>query len=361
MTTATENGWSLTVNDAITGRFRAHIESADSTWSTSIQGDGTSTETIVTNDADRPWEPGEIDSTFEGNSRLIVRWWGDTPVYAHKIDEYDYDLDAGKLKVQASDLIGEADWRLIDGVGADKFSALTVVNRSASGALRAILARMMQWGPDWEYPIDLPPDGAGDISATWEFWEKYRISDLIGQIEDRSNSELFLRVYSPGDRDIRFEAVVGAPIVRDRVSFKLHADETPLSGVKYRKSRRSQVTGIHGVGNGTGVDQETRWAGEPRGPIRDTKQTFPDLTGEALQQTVTRYYQANADPRAQWTVGSFTISDEYPPMLALPGTRWDIESIGRQPIPDGDHAMRVIKLSGGNGYELKTEVQDAAA
>ncbi|KQT75408.1 hypothetical protein [Microbacterium sp. Leaf436] len=346
--------WSLTVNDSITGTFRSHVQPAESDWSTSLAGDGTSTEKFVMGDADEPWTEEQIDETFEGNSRLLVRWWGDTPIYAQKIEENDIDYDTMKVKVSASDLIREADWRMIDGVLADKDSTLTITGRSAAGAVRAVFERMTQWGPDWQYPLDLPPDGAGDVGGTWRFWEKFRISDILKQIEDRTGCETFLQVYSPGGRDIRFRVVVGTPIVYGRTVFRLKADESPLSGVKRRKSWRRQVTGILGVGNGTGHDQETRWAGSPAGPIRDTKESFPDLTGDALQAAVTRYYEANSGPVTQWTVGSFTISDDNPPMLALPGNGWVLET-------PTVHSLRVIKVSGGNGLELKTEVQNAAS
>ncbi|MCB8043627.1 hypothetical protein JM654_03810 [Microbacterium oxydans] len=37
---------------------------------------------------------------------------------------------------------------------------------------------------EWSYPIDLPADGAGTISATWEYWKKLTIEDLLTQIEE---------------------------------------------------------------------------------------------------------------------------------------------------------------------------------
>lgn len=357
-----EDDWVMTVNDARTGTFIDYFDTSASTWSTGIAGDGTSSETIKTDDAETPWGPGELAAQFDPNDRLVVRWSGDVPVYGQKIEEFDYSLDDGAFKLSACDLLREGDWRMVDEVSADKYSTLKVVNRNGSGAIRAALDRMQMWSPDWKYPIDLPADGFGDITDEWPFWKNHRISDIIKQIEDRAGVETYLRPYRTTGRNIRFQTLVAPRITGGSTYFDLAAEDLPLSGIHYTVDAKRQVTGILGLGNGTGEDQQTAWAG--RGdfhiPIRDIKESFPDLQGAALQGAVDNYYATNIRPVTQWSVGAFTLSDGHAITDALPGRRWDIKSKGDPVIPDGVHALRVIALSGDNSRTVKTEVQSAA-
>lgn len=355
--------WELWVHDAITGAPIERFESAGSGWSTAVAGGGTVKETVVVNDAERPWKPGQVAEVFRPNAHVIARWWGGAPVCAHKIEDWDYDRSAGTVEVSGVELIGEADWRMIDGVGGgDRGSTFVIEGRSPSGAVRATLARMMQFGGDWAYPIDLPADGPGGVSGRWEFWEKYRISDILKQIEDIHGVETYLRPYGTADGSLRFEAMVASQVSTGLSAFHLDAEESPLAGVHYATTGKAQVTGLLGTGNGTGQDQETKWgAGIALVPIRDTKRAFPDLTGDALQSAVNAYYYANTTPLTQWSVGSFTIGDEWEPAHALPGRLWRLESHGDPVIPDGEHLVRVIKTSGDNGPVLNVEVQDAAS
>ncbi|MDI9889979.1 hypothetical protein [Microbacterium sp. IEGM 1404] len=357
-----EDEWSLKVHDAYTGAPVRSVTSVDSKWSTSLAGDGVSTETIVVNDAENPWPHGDVANLFRPKARIIARWWGGSPLYAHLIEDWDYDKDAGTVTVEAADLLGEADWRMVDGVGADKYSTLTVTRRTPSGAIAAALARMMQWGWEWQYPIDLPADAPGEIDGSWPFWKKHRISDIIKQIEDRAGVETYLRPYATADGGIRFQTRVGGPITIGSTLLHLDADETPIAGVRYRVDGKKQITGLLGVGNGSGEDQETAWRGGIiRIPIRDIKESFPDLTGDALGQATEQYYLRNVDPVTQWSIGSYTIGDGYPPELAAPGRLWQVNSVGDPVIPDGVHPIRVIKASGTNGRQIQTEVQSAAA
>jgi hypothetical protein len=359
------NEWSLTVHDAKTGAHKADIESSDSSWSTAIAPDGTTTETFVVNDAETPWPQGRVDELFEPNDRLLARWWGDHCVYAQKVEDFVYEKDTGKVTVTTVDLATETEWRLLGGVDGlapgNNVPPLVITNQSPRAAIGAAYSRMMQWDEKWHYPIDVPFSEAGPISGTWEFWKKYRISDVIQQIRESAGVEVYLRPYKTGDGGVRFSVEVAKSITFSTSTINLSADDCPVSGIEYRKTGALQVTGLLGVGNGTGEDQETRWQG--RGayliPIRDTKQSFPDQTGAGLQQATDAYFEQNSLPLVQWSVGAFTISDDWSPEHAAPGRRWLIESYGDPVIPDGIHALRVIKLSGGNGRQLSTEVQSA--
>ncbi|MFF8187739.1 hypothetical protein ACF044_10825 [Microbacterium sp. NPDC016588] len=340
--------------------------SGDAPWSTGIGGAGDSNVTVKVNDADYPVEPGQVLDLFTPNDRMLVRWWGthggahsdDIVMCAHKIESIDYDRDAGSVTVSAIDVLDFATWRLIDGVGANKYSTLTIAGRSASGAYRAALQRMIQWNADWSLPIDLPADGSGAFSGSWVFWKGVLISDVIKEIADRTGAELYLDPYATSTGGVRFLARVGTPITVGGVRIHVAAAETPLAGIRYRIDGKSQVTGVQGIGQGTGEDQKTKWAGGIINiPIRDTRVTFPDMVDQALQQATDTYYASHLTPVVQWDVASYTISDEWPPELVKPGRSLTLIVRGDPVIPDGEYTVRVVSVSGGNGRELKPEVQ----
>jgi hypothetical protein len=357
--------WSLWVHDQITGNPMGRVKGKGD-WSISIGGDGQSSVTVVTNDAEEPFEPGYVDYLFTPNARMLVRWWGvnggahpdDLPVSAHKIEDYDYDRDAGTVAVSAIDLLDFTEWRLIAGVGSDKSATLTITNRSAEGAVCAAFYQMMNIAPEWALPIDLPADDPGGFSGKWEFWKGPMIADVLKEIRDREGVEIYLEPRATALGGVRLKVLVGAPIVVGGVKFNLDAARSPIAGVHYRKDGKSQNTGLLGVGQGTGEDQHTRWAGGSYIiPIRDTRKTFPDMTGDALQQATTTAFLANRNPVVQWDIGSFTIGDDWTPDMVLPGRLLWLEIHDDPVIPDGVHAVRVISLSGGDGLQLKPEVQ----
>lgn len=366
-----EPDWSLWVHD-LAGNPIQRVDWASGSqdpFTASSSGDGQSTFTVTTNDDEAPWAPGQIANLFYPHQRFLVRWWGvnggahpnDFIMAAHKVEGYDYPRDDGTVTVQAVDLMGELPWRMIGGVDASKDLTLEIVGRNASGAVRQTLARMMQWGPEWVYPIDLPADGAGDFSRTYKFWEGFSISEIFQDIRERTGAEVSLRPYSTPSGGVRFETLVGSPITLGATKFNLDAAETPLSGIKYRVDASQQVTGILGIGNGTGPDQEMRWAGGGPFPIpiRDTKKSFRDMAGDGLQQAANRHLEANRYPIVQWDIGAFTIDADYSPELVAPGRVLHLEIYGDPVIPDGVHTLRVMSVSGDNGRQLKPEVQSA--
>lgn len=122
-----------------------------------------------------------------------------------------------------------------------------------------------------------------------------------------------------------------------------------------------QVTGVHGLGSGTGQDQVSAVAGNLAFliPARDVKIPFPDLAGARLQAATDAARDAGRNPIVQWTVGAFTFSDTYGPEHGLSGRAWQLQSKGHPIYPDGEHELRVIAASGSWSNRIKTEVQSA--
>jgi hypothetical protein len=354
--------WVTEIHDAMTGDFIERAFPAGANWSTSLMGDGTGTFTFQVDDEETKVSRSRFWELFEPNSRFIVHRWGDFIAYAGKIEDWDYSLDAKSITIPTVELANEFNWRLTYGVNQYENGTLTVTNRTHSGAVRAILARFMQWSAEWAYPIDLPADASGTFTQTWEYWRKYKIRDLIAQIE-AEGYEVYLRPYRTSAGGHRFQTRVAQKVTIGTSSFFLQAAESPLTGVTFRRSGAQQITGGQGLGNGMGQTQPVAWAGSVTGqpiPIRDAKREFPGLEGDRLQASVNAWVQRDREPITQWSVESFQISDEWGPEHAAPGRVWQLHSKGDPIAPDGVSAQRVIKVSGGTGLTLKTEVQSAS-
>lgn len=327
----------LWVHVSITGNEIRQVEHAvDSggSWSMNIGGTGQCTWVVAAGEG--AYKRADLDALFTPNARMLALRFGTLVLGAWKVDDWDYDEDAGTVTVTGYELRVETKWRLTYALSNIAAGDLTVSNRSHQGAVRAILARFMQWSAGWAYPIDLPADGAGSFSARWRWWEKFTIADLLKQVEDEG-VEVVFRPYLTAGRQLRFETLVAPKVTYGKSHFHLQAGDRPLSGVRYKKSGTDQVTGVHGLGLGTGQDQVSAVAGNMSFliPARDVKVTFPDLTGARLQAATDAARDASRLPLVQWTVGAFTFSDEYGPGHALVGRAWALQSKGHPVLPDG--------------------------
>lgn len=353
----------LWVHDSVTGDELGrvvHNVDAGASWSTNIGGTGTSTWVAKAGPEDDEYQRADIEQMFTPNSRILALRYGTVVLGAWKIEHWDYDETKGIVTVTAAEIRGETKWRMTYALSNIQAGTLTVTNKSHSGAVRAILARFMQWSSGWHYPIDLPADGAGSFSANWRWWEKFTIADLLGQVEDEGYEVVF-RPYLTSGRQLRFQTLVAPKVTSGKSYFNLQADDRPISGVHYMLSGVDQVTGVHGLGSGTGQDQVSAVAGNMTFliPARDVKIQFPDLTGARLQAATDAARDAGRYPVAQWTVDTFTFSDDYGPEHALAARAWQLQSKGHPIFPDGVHELRVIEASGSWSNQIGVEVQSA--
>lgn len=351
----------LWVHDTITGDEVARVfPVADSaSWSTNLGGTGQSTWGFRIDDPETGMRRPRILSLFRPNARTLALRSGGYVIGAWKIEDWDYSDESKTVTVTAVELVrSESKWRMTYPLSNYAAGTLTVTDRSYPGAVRAILERFMQWSAEWKYPIDLPSDGTGSYSQTWEFWKKLTIEDLLAQIEGEG-VEIFFRPYLTSARQLRYQTLVATRVTAGSSSFHLQAEDSPLGGVHYRVNGATQITGGQGLGEGTGQDQAVRYAGGPPFtiPIRDAKRTFSDLNGTRLQAATNAWFESASEPIVQWTVEKFTTSDAYPPHHAVTGRGWNLQSKGHHVFPDGIHVVRVIAASGSFGAVITTEVQ----
>ncbi|MDF2045156.1 hypothetical protein P2P98_03200 [Microbacterium sp. Kw_RZR3] len=351
--------WQVVIYEAITGRPIEEVFPVSASWNASLFGASESTFSFKMGDAETGLTREKVRSLFRPNARLMALQWGDFVMLAGKIESWKWD-ESRTVTVTVVDFFRtETAWRLTDGVGGNPVGTLDVTNRSLSGAARAVMARFMQWGPDWAYPIDLPADGPGTFTESWVFWKGFKILDLIEQIEAQG-VEVYLRPYLTTEKWLRFQMRVENRITIGASSFHLGAEITPLSGIEYECNGSQQITGGQGLGNGKGEMQLTASAYAPTPldrPIRDTKKDFPDLVGDRLQEAVNSWVAEESEPVEQLTVGAFQIDAEWSPEESAPGRAWNLDARNHDVVPDGRTIHRVISVRGTLGMTLNPEVQ----
>lgn len=356
--------WETWIFNMMTGDLIERVWPQSSPWSTSLLGDGSADTVFRVDDEERPLPRAKIWSLFRPNQRGIAHLWGSHVSYAGKIESWTGDRDAGAVTVKSVELRNETAWRLTYGVNQYENGTLTISNRSHAAAAGLVFQRFMQWSADWQYPIDLPNlTTTGSFSASWPYWKKLRISDLLTQIEEEGY-EVYLRPKLVGTQ-IRYDVVTQAKIRTGVTTFILDAAESPLLGISYTVDGAEELTGVQGLGEGTGQDQPAKWAGAPSAPgkpVRDTKMTFPDLAGDRLQEATNAAAAAGDEPVLQLSVRSFQMSDGWGAVHATPGRGWIVKAAGDPIIPDDDHVVRVIRTSGDvTSDQIETETQYGAA
>lgn len=349
--------WEAKVFTARDGVLYSPVTPDEFSWSTSLVGDGKATATFVVGEL--PRTPADL---FMPNARYIALHWGSFIAFYGKIERWRWSVDRRTIVVEAVEFEVELNWRMTYGVANYGDGTLVIPGRTESGTLARILQRLMNWGPGWAYPIDLPADAPGDVNETWEYWKRFRIADLVAYIRDRG-FEVYFRPYFTPDGNVRLQTRIARRITLGTSSFHIQAEETPLAGIDYTVDGASQLTGAQGLGNGIGEVQETRYAWAMPGediPFRDARIDFPDLAGDALQAATDAALAENRNAIPQWSISDFVIGDGWGAEEAAVGRVWQIEVWGDPVIPSGTHTLRVIRASGNLGQVITTEVQRAA-
>ncbi|MGO2110735.1 MAG: hypothetical protein ACTH31_03900 [Pseudoclavibacter sp.] len=286
--------------------------------------------------------------------------------FAGVIMDTSYALDTGTVTANLTELRTLFSKRMTGGV--NQYGApwdFSYTNRSASGAVRAILARAMAPSSEWLFPIDLPADGSGSLSRGVDFFETMTIEDLLVEVEDQSGVTVDLRPYlSSGN--LRWEArAVGSTQTYGTTDLPVSAPESRVTGLTVAGDGTKQVTGILALGNGTGEDMLTSFAptsgsGATEIPVRDEKRESKGLkTAAQLQRFADAEYAKWSKVREQL---SFKVraDDKLTPAFVQVGRLLRMDVRGDEWMADGVRKQRVIALKGDMGLGLTPEVDDVS-
>jgi hypothetical protein len=290
----------------------------------------------------------------QGNKYTVCQMWEDHVAYAGVIQRRRYNRRSRVLTLHSAELrAAYLNARMLYGVGADTSPGvvLAVSGKSHSGAARAVLSTAMP-NFDWELPIDLPSDGSGGFSASWEYDERLMVEDHLDQIE-KDGCEIDFRPYLDGSGYLRWEARVATQITSGTAT----AVEDLVVDVDVETDYSRQVTGVLGLGKDGAQEIAEYPPGGTPFSVRDVWVNFGDIDGGRLQNAVDATFAERIAETDQW---SFPLR-VHPggPEFAAPGRLLNLTIAGDEFIPDGTHEKRVIGLRGDMGFTVVPEVQDA--
>lgn len=343
------------MHDTITGERLMRVHPADGDWASRISGTDDASWAFRLNDRRLRMDRGMVRSLFQPNARMLVLTDGAHVKSATVITDRTYTRDDGVLVTRGDGINMFAQQRLTFGVANYGDGDLPIVNRSYSGAVRAILQRMMQWGGIWPLPIDLPADGAGSYSKDVKRWDFYLIADLLAEIQ-AEGQEIYLRPYLAGTQ-LRFQTLVGsAVIVGGSMDLPVTVPKSRISNLKVVEDGSEQLTGAFAIGEGMEEDTVTGFAWAMAGeysPVRDAAiQTKQTSSVAALNRVALAELTDRRNTIKQW---SFDVVTEGLPVGALaPGARLNLDVRDDLFIEDGRYVQRVVGVRGRFGSRVES-------
>ena len=351
--------WSTKIYHLQTGAFVVEVVPSAADWVARLNGRGTASHTVPLFDSGIT--QADIREWSKGNKYAITQEWDGHVAYAGVIAKTRYSVDGVRPLVIESKELRSAyfDSRLLYGVTeyTTTLVALSVVNKSHSGATRAVLIANMP-NAGWELPVDLPSDGSGGFNAEWMHTERLNVEDHFKQIED-DGCEIDFRPYLDGGGLLRWETRVDTTITGDTsADIPATGAGSPVSDLKVVIDYTNQMTGALGFGKGGAAAQPENavTVGTLDISVRDVWFQWSDIDDQTRLSAATDALLARTiNPTEEW---SFTLNI-FPdgPELAAPANILPLVMAGDSFIADDTYPQRVLALRGDLGTTVTPEVQ----
>lgn len=357
--------WSVTAFATRSGTSPMRLDPAAAQWSRRLTGSGSGS--IGFNLRDKDALPqATMRSMLRPTARTLAVMWGTHVAFAGLVRANKYDRTSGVVTADLVELRTLFDKRMTGGV--NQYGApwnLTYTNRSAAGAVRAVLEQSMAPSSEWSLPIDLPANGSGSLSRHVDFYETVTIADLLKEIEDQAGVTVDFRPYI-SDGLLRWETrVIGTSTTFGTTDLPVSPAGSLVTGLTVTEDGSKQVTGVLALGNGTGEDMLTAFAptdgsGATTIPVRDEKRSSKDLkTVAQLQRFADAEYVKWRDVKESWSFAA-QVDDDVTPAFFQPGRLLRMDVRGDEWLPDGVRRRRVIALSGDLTQTVTPEVDDVS-
>lgn len=357
--------WRFHLVDTLSGVKHREVFPRAGNWKTVINGVGQGTHVFSLVDPETKLLPESWRAMTVPWAVTLTVSWGDTVVYAGLVLRHDWRPDSGLLTVTHKELRAIATRRMLYGVGPyDPAATITIAGKSNRGLARAyVFYGLIDGTTRWRLPIVLPADEAGEWTEVIERWRFRTLEDLLQSVQDAAGGpDIHLQPEWSPSGTLRWVLLLGSPrIDGGAIEVNVSAPESPVRDFTQVTDASQQLTGLWGVGEGSGVDMKVSAQIDPGGsavPFLDTTRPFKDIKGgDRLAVLSAEALASSREPTVQW---SFGLRGEKWPALVRGGTtvRWHhMGDAFMAATPEGGRLSYVTSVSGDMSLDLGLELQ----
>lgn len=358
--------WRFHLVDTNTGVKHREVYPKSGRWRTVANGagDGEHNFSLVdpaTKLAPNVWR----DMTVPWAVTLVVSW-NDSALYAGLIMRHTWNAQTGTLSVSHREVRAIATRRMLYGVGPyDPFADIVIENKSNRGLARSyVFYALINGTPRWQLPIVLPDDEAGGWTERIERWRFRTLEDLLRSVQEADGGpDIHFQPRWTSAGKLEWVLMLGTPrLTATSIEVNVTAPESPVVGFQQVTDAAQQLTGLWGLGEGSGPDMLVSPQPLPDGgrpiPFLDTSRPFKDIKEQARLDTMSaESMRSSREPTVQWTFG--LRGAEWMPRVGV-GTsvRWHhMGDAFMERTPDGGRVSYVVGVSGDMSLELGLELQ----
>ncbi len=262
-------GYSHFITTSLKGEVITEVFPTVGNFSRVANGVGSGSHTFQVNDIQSGLTPAQWRYVTSLKQHSIVTCYNGVPVYSGPLEARTYRRDNGTLEVQSSEFRTWLNSRLMFlvnyyGSGTKTFTGMslqTIVREIVRYALVDPEGVPSGDGGAWRLPVDLPGIQAGSENRTYFNYNFVSPEQAVKEIQDLYGDVDFQPQWAP-DGTLRQLLRIGGPwLAGPTYEWIINADNSGAHNIVYKESAQKLATAIRAIGQGSGEDIRTNFAG----------------------------------------------------------------------------------------------------
>ena len=255
-------GYSHFITTSLKGEVITEVFPTAGNFSRVANGVGSGSHTFQVNDIQSGLTPAQWRYFTSLKEHSIVTCYNGVPVYSGPLEALTYNRDSGALEVQSSEFRSWLDKRLMFLINFYESGTKTFTNMSLGTIIREVVRyALVEPGGSWGLPVDLPGIQAGSESRTYFNYNFVSPEQAVTELQNLGPDVDFQPFLAP-DGTVRQRLRIGSPWLAAPIhEWIINADNAGAHKIVYKESAQKLATGIRAIGQGSGEDIRTNFAG----------------------------------------------------------------------------------------------------